>query len=87
MASADYTKWKGKPISKAKPSRRSQELAEEARVIAEAHRQLKRDFLDREKRRREPEHMCEDCGKVPTPADLPYCGDCLGYHFKPLPMT
>lgn len=49
--SESYTKWKGKRISKAKPSARSIQLADEAREIAEKHRQLKQDFLDREKKR------------------------------------
>ena len=48
-----YTKWKGTSIRKAKPASRSEQLAEEKRVVAEAHAQLKVDFLAREKQRKE----------------------------------
>jgi hypothetical protein len=43
-----YTKWKGTSIRKTKPASRSEQLAEEKRVVAEAHAQLKRDFLARQ---------------------------------------
>jgi hypothetical protein len=44
--SEPYTKWKGKRVSKAKASARSVALADEARDIAEKHRQLKQDEDD-----------------------------------------
>jgi hypothetical protein len=50
-----YTKWKGTPIRKARPSSRSESLAEEKRMVDEAHRQRKLDFLAREKQRNERE--------------------------------
>jgi hypothetical protein len=49
--STKYTKWEGKRISKPKPKGRAAALDEEAQEIAEAHRQLKEDFLAREKKR------------------------------------
>jgi hypothetical protein len=51
VTKAKYTKWKGTSIRKAKPSSRSEQLAEEKRVVAETHAQLKVDFLEREAKR------------------------------------